>query len=167
MENTNTTFDSSPATPAPRDIEMAQQIAPHPRYFWKRVLFAAAFIICISLTVALIPVVFKVDRAHTNQKMVTASVGLFVTYTCFCAPIVSVIIYRGANVDPRRSIYVRALEASFYVIELLSLLMLLMAIFPHVKYVIGCVLCCGIVILIVAFIFIFNGCGFRVLRVVD
>ena len=136
MENTNTTFDSPPATPAPLDIEMAQQIAPHTRYIWKRVLFGAAFIICIYLIIASIPVVFKVDRSHTNHQMMTAAVGLFVTYILFCAPIYLLIVYRWANVDLRRSIYVRSLEASFYVIGLLSPLMLLMSIFPHVKYVI-------------------------------
>lgn len=86
-ENTITTLDSPPATPAPLDIEMAQQIAPHTRYIWKRVLFGAAFIICIYLIIASIPVVFKVDRSHTNHQMMTAAVGLFVTYILFCAPI--------------------------------------------------------------------------------
>ncbi|GJW04771.1 hypothetical protein Tco_1563627 [Tanacetum coccineum] len=75
-------------------------------------------------------------------------------------------IYSEATVNPLRSICVRALEASYYVGLLLSLLFSVLWFFPHAKNVFWGVSSCGIAMLVAALIFIFNGCGIRVLRVV-
>nr|GEY40528.1 DDB1- and CUL4-associated factor 13 [Tanacetum cinerariifolium] len=76
-------------------------------------------------------------------------------------------IYLDAKVNPLRSIRVRALEASYYLGLLIMALFSVLGQFPHTKHVVVWCVRSGIAMLAAALIFIFNGCGIRVLRPYD
>ncbi|GJU16741.1 hypothetical protein Tco_1144707 [Tanacetum coccineum] len=147
------------------DIKTAQaeETVPEPQYQFSVIKFSLAIVtpIVSMYLMALISIIFKTEPSDMIYIMLLAY-----TYAVFAGCFLTN-IYGDAKVNPLRSIRVRALEASYYMGLLLMPLFSVLGQFPHTKHVIVWCVRCGIVMLIAALIFIFNGCGIRVLRVVD
>ena len=116
--------------------------------------------IASSYLMILISIIFQIEQSNVSYIMLLVFVyALFAGYSLIS-------IYSKATVNPLRSIRVRALEASYYVALLLMPLFSVLGFFPA-KHVVVWSVRYGNVMIIAALIFIFNGCGIRVLRVVD
>ncbi|PWA84710.1 hypothetical protein CTI12_AA156650 [Artemisia annua] len=166
MAHMNNNFYTSQATPEPLDIEMAQaetQVLAEPQYRFSNIKKIPPLVPLVSiLLMSLVSIILKRDLFSIPYF----TLWLVYMYAMLVGSYL-VSIYSKATVNPLRSICVRALEASYYVSSLLSLLLSVLWFFPHAKNVFWGVSSCGIPMLIAALIFIFNGCGIHVLRVVD
>ncbi|GJS07196.1 hypothetical protein Tco_0363992 [Tanacetum coccineum] len=159
MADMNNNLYTSGATPEPLDIEMVLET----QYRFSRIKFILQWVPLGSIVLmSLISIILKRDL-FTLHYLLACLVYVYALLAGYSL----VSIYSKATVNPLRSICVRALEASYYVSLVLSLLFSVLCFFPHAMNVFWGMSSCGIAMLIAALIFIFNGCGIRVLRVVD
>ncbi|GJW60504.1 nucleotide pyrophosphatase/phosphodiesterase-like protein, partial [Tanacetum coccineum] len=139
------------------DIKTAQaeETVPEPQYQFSVIKFNLAIVtpIVSMYLMALISIIFKTEPSDMIYIMLLTN-----TYVVFAGCFLTN-IYGDAKVNPLRSIRVRALEASYYMGLLIVSLFNVLGQFPHTKHVIIWYVRCGIVMLIAALIFIFNGCG--------
>ena len=161
----NNSFDTWRVTPEPLlDNEMAQaeETVAETQYRFSDIKCSLTIVSAIAsmYLMILISIIFQIDQSNVSYIMLLAFVyALFAGWSLIC-------IYSKAKMNPLRSIFVRALEASYYVALLLMPFFSVLGFFPQ-KYVVVWSVRCGNAMIIAALIFIFNGCGIRVLRVVD
>ncbi|PWA66268.1 hypothetical protein CTI12_AA328940 [Artemisia annua] len=147
------------ATPQPL---LHNEAVAEPQYQFSEIKCSLTIVSAIvsAYLMILISIIFQIEQSNVSY------IALLVFGYALFAGCSLISIYSKATVNPLRSIRVRALEASYYVALLLMPLFSVLGFFPA-KYVVVWSVRCGNVMIIAALIFIFNGCGIRVLRVVD
>nr|GEX44914.1 DDB1- and CUL4-associated factor 13 [Tanacetum cinerariifolium] len=140
----------------------AKETVPEPQYQFFIIKLSLAYVtpIVFVYLMALILIIFKTEPSYVSFMLL---VYMYALFACWLLNK----IYGDAKVNPLRSIRVRALEASYYLGLLLMPLFSVLGQFPHIKHVVVWWVRSGIAMLLGSLIFIFNGCGIRMLRFVD